>query len=297
MKRVRTITEDGINLIGINYISKENNTEWCLIFPGVDGNIITNDFIDKLGNFITTKGYNFLCSHTRGAFQIISSNSASENETGKTIGSAFENFDDCIYDINAWIDYAIQNGAENINIICHSHGCNKIIYYLSQDKSRYSYINKVIFLSPLDLITRMNKRREVINLIETATKTIKENKYPELINCGFFYKSSSSFLDMMTNKNVDNFPFMSEDNKPFSMFNSIEKDKFIIYGESEKKYLDKFNDKMKMIDKNFLKGFYIINQANHIYQEKEDVLCNYVISILTNNIENLENLLEGNYEF
>ena len=247
MKRVRCITNDNINLIGFLYGSENKNECWNLIFPGVDGNIITNEFINEMGIMLSENNQKLLCCHHRGSFQIYSSNPLSSTEIGKTIGSAFEKFDDCIYDIESWIKYALDNGAKKVNLLAHSHGCNKLIYYLSQNKNYYKYIDKLIFLSPLDLYTRMNNRRDVEELYKKAKIDESKGELDNFICCGFFYKNISSFYDMMENSNINNFPMMSLTNNDFSVFNSIKKEKYIIYGGDETKYTNNFDIKKKYL--------------------------------------------------
>jgi len=275
MKRVRTITADNVNLIGFLY--GVSNNIWNIIIPGVDGNIITNDFLDIIGEHFSENNETFLFAHHRGSFQIISNNSLDPNIKGKTIGSAFEMFDDCILDIDSWIDFALKNGAKKINLLGHSHGCNKLIYYLVNSKKFDSYINKTIFISPLDLYTRMSRRRELNDLYNEAERIIKDNKNYFLC-CGFFYKSVESFYDMMKNKNLNNFPMMSDDNNNFNDFNLIKHKKYIIYGSLESRYSKNFDIKfplLKGVDK-----FIIIDDATHIYQGKEKNLADSILEVV-----------------
>ncbi len=275
MQRVRCITKDEINLIGMLYGNKDKNTEWNIIIPGVDGNIMTNEFIAYMGEYFEKENKIFLLAHHRGSFQIISSNSLDPNIPGKTVGSVFEKFDDSIYDIEAWIEYAIENGAQKINLLGHSHGCNKLINYLATNKKYDNIINKFILISPLDLRTRMNRRKELDDLYKIANEK-DENKF---VCCGFFYKEYSSFYDMMENPHVDNFPMMSDDNNDFSTFNSINKDKYIVYGSDEIKYIKNFDIKKKYLTQD-VKAIDIIEGGSHIYQGKEKELAEYIINII-----------------
>jgi len=277
MDRVRVVTEDGINLIGFKY--EGCSDEWNIIIPGVDGNIITNEFITYMGEYISANGYTFLFSHHRGSFQIISSNSLNPCIPGVTIGSIFEQFNDSIYDIKAWIKYAIDNGAKKINLLGHSHGCNKMINFLSKNHEFDGYINKIILISPLDLRTRMNNRRELDELYKRA-KIAKSNKeLGNFICCGFFYKDPLSFYDMMENENIDNFSMMSEVKNDFSIFNSIEKNKYIIYGSKETKYTKLYDIKRPCFN-SYVKKLDTIEGANHIYQGREEELAKYVLAII-----------------
>ena len=277
MNRVRVVTEDGINLIGFKY--EGNNEEWNIIIPGVDGNIMTNEFIVYMGEYLSSKGHTFLFSHHRGSFQIINSNSLDPSISGVTIGSVFEQFNDSIYDIKAWIKYAIDNGAKKINLFAHSHGCNKLINFLAKNHEYDDYINKIILISPLDLRTRMNKRRELDELYKQAEKAKKSEGLGNFVCCGFFYKDPSSFYDMMENENIDNFPMMSENKNDFSIFNSIKKDKYIVYGSDETKYTKLFDIKRQCFNE-YVKKIDIIEGASHIYQGKEEELAKYVLDII-----------------
>ena len=39
------------------------------------------------------------------------------------------NYEDSKYDIDAWIKYLVSLGYKDIDLVCHSSGCNKTIYY------------------------------------------------------------------------------------------------------------------------------------------------------------------------
>lgn len=278
MERVRCVTDDEVDLIGFLY-DNSNESNWNLIFPGVDGNILTNEFIDVLGKQISSAGFKFLCCHHRGSFQIISSNPLDSSRKGKTVGSAFENFDDCIYDFDAWINFAITHGAKKINLIGHSHGCNKLIYYMSSQNKFKKYINSIVLLSPLDLKTRMSNRREINELFDRANNLKSLNDLNSFICCGFFYKNFNSFYDMMNNQNLDNFPMMNCENNDFSQFNSIDKNIYIIYGEEEKKYIKHIEEKRKYLNKN-IKEIAILNNTGHIYQGKEQELTSLILKYI-----------------
>ena len=59
----------------------------------------------------------------------------------------------------------------------------------------------------------------------------------------------------------------------------IKKDKYIIYGEDEIKYITNLKYKKQFLDKN-LKEIKIISSASHIYQGKEKVLAEYILDII-----------------
>ena len=83
---------------------------------------------------------------------------------------------------------------------------------------------------------------------------------------------------MMKNKNLNNFPMMSDDNNNFNDFNLIKHKKYIIYGSLESRYSKNFDIKfplLKDVDK-----FIIIDDATHIYQGKEEKLADSILKVV-----------------
>lgn len=275
MDRIRVETSDGINLIGVLYKTQIKSNNWILFFGGTDGNFITNEFIHKLGEESSHANYNFICAHNRGSFQLLSSQFIKEKKKSTQIGSAFEKFDDCIFDIEAWINYAISQKASKIILIGHSLGCNKILYYLSLNNS-LSLIDNVILLSPIDLRSRMLKRYDINDLEHLANEYKQNNSEKQLLCCGFFYKNYSSFYDVIKNPNIDNFPIISEINNSFRILDYLKYNISIIYGDLEKKYVKNFFKKRDLIKSNK----FILKNADHIYSGMERELSDLCLCLV-----------------
>ncbi|VEI44722.1 Uncharacterised protein [Actinobacillus equuli] len=73
----------------------------------------------------------FLYAQTRNAFGKMQEVNALTNEP-EIIGSFNEDFAKTIEDLTAYLDFAEQQGYENIVLAGHSLGANKVIYYLSE---------------------------------------------------------------------------------------------------------------------------------------------------------------------
>lgn len=109
----------------------------------------------------------------------------SENGGYKTkrIGATYEVFEECIFDIEAWMKEVGRLGYKKIIILGHSLGCNKTIYYFSQRKPKD--VVGVVLASPPDMVGLFEKPEYQPNhkkLLKEALKNIKEGNPRKLVS-------------------------------------------------------------------------------------------------------------------
>ena len=277
---VETWTKQNIKLFGC--LTKNNNNKCILYIPGLSGNFFETKFARDIAIESINRGYDFLFSHNQGSFQIIEFPFIRADGKLKSItkGAAYENFEDCIYDIDAWITFLKELNYEEIIILSHSLGCNKAIYYLNSKKN--SIVTKIILLAPQDNINYSNL--ELHNgLLEEAQENIK-NGYPEkLISkkfLGFCLMSSKTFYQEITNKNINNIPYKTP-NADFALLQAVDKPIYIIIGsddigENGEKYMEGLINKCNNIK------YKIIDDANHNFKNKENELIECIFTFLKN---------------
>lgn len=120
--------EDGLALEGaiispVGIEQKKTAVIW------IHGN--TSRFYDfpyvQVGRDMAGLGYTFVTANTHG-HDIVSV--IWDDKGGSTPGGAcWERFDEIPLDIAPWIDLSIGNGAENVVLVGHSFGANKVAYY------------------------------------------------------------------------------------------------------------------------------------------------------------------------
>ena len=131
MKIIEVTTKRNDKLFGCWY--GEQFRDACVIITnGTGGNIFENKFLRVLGDELEKENISYICAHNSGAFQIINLPSESHNRSGLT----FEMFDNCIEDLQAYVDFAIEQGYKRIILGGHSYGCNKVIYYLYKTNNK-----------------------------------------------------------------------------------------------------------------------------------------------------------------
>ena len=275
-------TEDGICLKGL-FLEAKDSDRVCLFIPGCCGNFVDNDFMRIIGLELVKKNYNVLCANTRGSFMMNSSFHPQNLEKPKQIGVAYEHFEDCIYDIDAWIKQLILKGNKKVELICHSSGSNKLIYYMNCDVQGKEFINNIVFLSPPDFANRIRCYNDYEDLLREAKENVESGNPNKLIKVHFFYKTSSSFLSMMSSKNFDNLPLVNGETKDFFQYTKIDKPISIIYG-SEENYIKNYRDKLiSFANPNTSVECLEIIGADHIYFGKEEIVGKQIASCLDKN--------------
>lgn len=277
--RIKVRTNDKITLKGFLFQGKKENKVLNIFIPGFEGNIVSNDFIDSIIKDSLENNMDFLYIHTRGSFQISNSVKIDNTERNKIIGTAFETIEESIYDLDSWFNYAQTLNYSKINLISHSFGSIKIIYYFNKSKHNYTF-NNIIFLSPMDYIGR-TKRRKKYNIIrEEALKNIEKGIPEKLIKCGFYYQSSEAFIKMMDNPDVNCWPILERNNINITYLKAIRNSVTIIYGEEESEFVENIDNLKKYIPINY--KFKILENANHSYEHMENQISRLIMETLKN---------------
>jgi len=102
----------------------------------------------------------------------------------RVIGGCFEKFTDSILDIEGVINWAKNQGYEEIILEGHSYGCNKVLYYYHQNKDQN--IKKIVLLAPCDIPSEVKKY---------LSKEEYEKAYPILKQAEKIEEKSKSYIN------------------------------------------------------------------------------------------------------
>lgn len=148
MKIIQTTTSDKIVLNGLLF-EPANKTETIIInIHGMSGDPYRNSFYPSMIATYPTNNIAFLSAENRGMQNITQFNTSDGGIVN--IGNTFETFEDCVFDIEAWVSRATQLGYTKIWLQGHSLGPSKIVYYLNN--SKHEAVSGLIFLSPSEMI-------------------------------------------------------------------------------------------------------------------------------------------------
>lgn len=266
--------------IKLNGMMINNNKDKCIVFiPGFASNFFNCGFARFLMNNLSSD-YDFMFTHNQGSFQIM--NYKHLLDTGKwenkIIGSAFEDFNECIFDLDAWVNYAASLNKKEIILIGHSRGCNKIVHYLANLDN--NLIKRVILLSPKDL-SEFDSLDMHKGMHEEAIKNINESNENKLLNnkfLNFAYVSSKEYLDLVDSDLTNNIPYLLKRGN-FNEFEKINKELFVIIGTKDGgQYSQKYMEEICKHSKNCI--YRLIEDADHMYNHYYEKLYEYISEYL-----------------
>ena len=112
-------------------------------------------------------------------------------------GNAFEIFEECVFDIDAWVQYARSLGYTEIVLQAHSFGPSKITYYISQKPAQD--IHALIFISPVDMLgttlAKNNHREMLLEAEDSVKKGTQKNLLSRRLG-GQLYISGQTYISL-----------------------------------------------------------------------------------------------------
>lgn len=163
---VQVQTKGETRLHGL-YLQATKSTTVFINIHGTAGNFYEEYFIEEMSKkFLDTK-ISMLSVNNRGA---------GVYDAYQKSGAAVEKFEDCVIDIDAWIEFVLQEGHKKIILSGHSLGTEKVVYYMSNGKYR-DKISAVVLLAPSDSYgSHRTLNGEVNHRITHIEQLIKESE-------------------------------------------------------------------------------------------------------------------------
>lgn len=280
MEIVYIKTTDGVKLNGIIY-KKNTNKKVVISVHGMATNCIKKreEIIAEKLNSINV---DYLTFNNRGHDIInYSLKETSEKKESFLSGTGYEIFDDCIYDIEAAIEYAISNGYKDIYLLGHSLGSTKIVYsYNKLNNELKDKIKGIILLSLIDLpfAQKVYLGDKYNSVLEYAEKLEKENRLEDIMpNKSFIYPICvRNYLRYFRDNSDINFAQYSNENYSFKELNNINVPLFMRWGNNKELIIqdakELINNLKGKLNNKFLDIGYI-DGANHSYTNKENELA------------------------
>lgn len=271
-------TRDGINLDGI-YVKPGRKSKTALIWVhGLTSNFYSNQtLIRELSILCNKNEVGYFKFNTRGHDLIVRG-----QKKRPLLGTLFERFEDCIFDIRAMINFAKSIGYKNIILAGHSTGANKIVYYLY--KTGNKRVKGLALLGGLNDITAESKRIGRNNFKRTvrlAKKLAGKTPYTFFMSEGFLF-TPNRYLSLHTSATPEDvFPYYNP-KAEWKELKNIHTPLTVIIGSRDeyldrpaKKLIDIFRSKAKST-KSF--SGIIIKGANHGFYKKEEELAKEIIN-------------------
>ncbi len=190
---VQVETKDKISLYGL-FLEGKKKESILINLHGTASNFYENEFMSEVSEEVI-KDISVLLVNNRGA---------SVMQVYPHAGAALERFEDCLLDIDAWIEFAFSKGYKKIILSGHSLGTEKVVYYMGKGKYN-SKISSVILFAPADSFGynySLLGEEEMRMLLNEAREIRKKNGEIFLTSkwiChgGVLPKGADSFINLM----------------------------------------------------------------------------------------------------
>ncbi len=209
-------------------------------------------------------------------------------------GAAVEKFEDCLIDINAWVEFAIKEGHKNIILSGHSLGAEKVVYYMNHGKYA-DKISSIVLLGPADshgshrlLDGKINPRSlEVETLLKESDSLIQQNKGDQFLprnaygsHEGIMPKSAESFVNFLgpNSKVLEGLPFRTEKLEAYSI---ISVPILAVIGDQDEYTaipIENALDLMRRANKNT--QTFQLKDCDHDFQGKEEKLGEIILRFI-----------------
>ena len=280
---------DGVDLKGFIYKSKEKTQKILISVHGMATNCIKQRD-EKIAEKLNELNIDLLVFNNRG-HDLISYIKKENKEKKEIAGTSYEEISECYNDILGAINYSIKNGYDEIYLMGHSLGSTKIVYaynkFLKENTDIVGKIKGIILLSLVDIPTasKIYLQDDFPAIVTYAKNMKKEGMENQLMpEKSFIHPISVKTFLRYTIENDDiNFARFSDNLYNFEELNNIKVPLFMRWGNNKELILQKADELCKFLQskiKNEHLDIGYIDEANHNYSGKEEILSNEITKFI-----------------
>jgi len=293
---IQVNTKDGLTLPGLLYSSSKSKKVAIYLHGNGSSSIFySDDLRDGYASELLKRDISFLPLNNRGSNYIKKLSNTDAKIGYQRYGMAYEIIKECIFDINACIDFLKQKGFEEFYLIGESTGANKICVYDYYEKS--NPVAGYILLGGGDdvgIYYDQLGERVFWKLLKEARKKMADGKGNDIIKSLlpspiFSHKGFYDIANPDGDYNV--FPFyevindtkLSKNQPLFKMYNSLKKPTYTVYGDKDE-YA--WGDVSRVVDilknQNPQPTYAVIKGANHEFTNHREKLGRMMANWLNN---------------
>lgn len=205
---------------------------------GTAGDFYTHQFIEDEGKRLAEMGISFLTANNRG-HDVYADIRKFENGSVSWahVGGGFERFEDCIFDISAWLDFLSAQGVKRVVLQAHSL-TQKILYY--QHLKHDPRVVGQIHLSPCNdagFMLHLLGEQKYGETNKMVAKLVAEGKTSELLPKELAVVCPMGplpYLGYLTEEGMGNlFPYHKADSTKWSMLAGTTDPLLAIFGGAD----------------------------------------------------------------
>lgn len=271
---VKVTTKDHLSLFGL--LAETNQRKQILIhIHGTASGFYAEEFEQQFFEQLPAMGCSVLFTNNRGGFVM---------ESWQKSGAALEKFEDCVLDIDAWIEYALSLGYEEIILQGHSLGTEKVVYYMEKGKyaNRVSAVSLLGFSDSFGSQQRFLKTITVDPMIE-AQQLVANGKGEQFIqnpwnsHAGVLPQSAESYINFFSDGSELSKALPLRQGKDLVYFQRIQVPILGVIGDQDPWTVIPVSETVELLRKeNALAEVVTIPDCNHSFEGKQKELVDAV---------------------
>lgn len=284
---VSTRTNYGEKLHGFLWGKKKNGV--LIHIHGTGANFYYNNtLLSRILETLTKFGYSLLSTNNNG------SEIYNVWRGTRTTGAANEIFENCLNDIDAWIEVALQKGFKKIILCGHSLGTEKVVYYMSKGKYK-DKVSGIILLGFSDSYGNQEKYletrsedylKQALRMVENGNgeKLIPSNM---LVHSGFLPKTAKSYVDFFSEDSELSTALPLRKGKDMARYKEIRVPILALIGDQEEFTIIPIKDAIKLLmSENKNAQVYQIEDCDHEFTNHEGDVCKYLEDFFKTKLQN-----------
>lgn len=283
------LAEDGANLFGLLHKGIQSNSEVVIATHGMGSNCIKTRE-DQIAKKLTENGIDYFTYNNRGSGII----NEVRFEDGKRLqGTAYEDVEDCYYDVVGAIRLMIKKGYTKIHLQGHSLGSTKTVYTYNKliqngEKEILEKIKSVILLSLVDISAVMNYlvKSSNLDIVSIALNYEAQGDIDHIIPTNISFMplvSAKTFLKYYRDNKCIDFAKYTTPDYQYEEINNIQVPIFMRWGNVNELIQMPANELSELLNKkihNKNRDINFIDGATHNYVGKVQELADQILKFL-----------------
>lgn len=286
IKKIRIVTEDGVELFGLLHLPKEDTKQVVIAVHGYSSNCFTKRD-DIFAEELNKNNIAYFSFNNRGTEYCVKLRKSINNKEEVVLGgSAYEDILESHYDIKSAVDFIHSLGFEEIHLLGHSMGCTKIVYFYN--KLKPTNIKSISLLSMTDIVGIQHsflkdKYQYYLDIAMQKLQNGEDNNFmpkesfihPIGVKTYLRYFKDNAQLNFIQYDNNYEFKALKDIDVPMCMrFGTVNE----TLAQPSQEIVELL--KTKLADKRLDIG--IIEGSNHSYAGKEEKVINKIINFIRN---------------
>jgi pimeloyl-ACP methyl ester carboxylesterase len=279
---VKVITSDNLELYG-NLVRAKNKENILINIHGTASSFYIEGFEQIFCEELPKNCFSVLFTNNRGNYVM---------ESWQNTGAALEIFEDCVIDIDTWIEFVLKKGYKNIFLQGHSLGTEKVVYYMNKGKYR-DCVRAIILLGFSDSFgsqMRFLKENSLDNsdLLNEAKLLVKRGKPNQFLtstwlsHAGVLPQSAASYINFFSPNSELSKTLPLRNNNSLVYFHDIKVPILAIISDRDIWTIITPSQAAELLKKENPKTLtHLIKNTNHSFKNKEKEAFNITYNFLS----------------